>query len=101
MGDHQQLRNRFEFGAPPSWTSADTNSDVGTTGTTPTRSLPGSYIPDDPVDEIPLNPDNVATPPPFPPQRPRQNREKTCRICLSGAEDGALSFISDSYRQAV
>ena len=75
------LRNRFDFGAPASWSTARSNP-----GPAP-QNIPGAYVPDDRVGDIPNIPENVAEQPP-PPNATQQNPDKTCRICLSGAEDG-------------
>ena len=78
------LRNRFDFGATPSWSTASANTDHTQPEPTSIR-LPGAYIPDPPpvvVDE----PVNVDTSPP--PNAVPPNPDKTCRICLSGVEDG-------------
>jgi hypothetical protein len=77
-----RLRNRFDFGARPSWSTTSPASAPGTPAGSGSQSLPGAYIPDDPVNEIPHTPVNEET------RLPEQNRDKTCRICLSGVEDG-------------
>lgn len=78
------LRNRFDFGAPPSWSTASSNASSRLSDT-PSGRLPGAYIPD-PLPYTVDEPVNVDTPPPADPVRP--NPDKTCRICLSGVEDG-------------
>ena len=78
-----ELRKRFNFGAPASWSS---NGSDSVHGVPATPSLPGAYIPDDPVDDIPNSPGNVPPPANATPENP----DKTCRICLSGAEDGSI-----------
>lgn len=119
------LRHRFDFGASPSWTSfsANSSSQKGSTSadsfqSSPSRSLPGSYIPSAPENHAsqepppqynttapelePLNARYATTVEEVPdveeeyverPEEPvrqtgTQNVERTCRICLSGAEDG-------------
>ena len=83
------LRNRFDFGAPPPWSSATPTNPLDSDGYG-SHGLPGAYIPDDrvddPVDDIP-HPESR-------PQNATQNPDKTCRICLSGAEDGTALAIN-------
>ena len=79
-----RLRNRFDFGAQPSWGPESPASTPGTQAESRPRDLPGTYIPDDGVDEVHPVPVNEES------RLPQPNQEKTCRICLSGAEDGIL-----------
>lgn len=90
--NEEELRNRFNFGAPPSWNS--TSSSTGGNASRTYSGMPGSY-PQDP--EEPEIKDESPTPAEPPRQHtaadpPPQNVEKTCRICLSGAEDGRPSI---------
>lgn len=82
-----ELRSRFNFGAPASWR---TESSSPADGVPAAQNLPGAYIH---VDDVPNIPRNVPAPPPPPPNAAQQNPDKTCRICLSGAEDGRILLI--------
>jgi hypothetical protein len=82
------LRNRFDSGASPSWSTRNPHSQEGLEGSAP-QSLPGAYIPDPIVDDIPIVPGNEETfPPALPPDTTPPNPDKICRICLSGIEEG-------------
>lgn len=90
------LRNNFDFGAQPAWTTGTEADRLGSSQRF--RPFPGSYIPEDPP--IPDNDDGVPVHPvdgeaELAVAHPRQqNLDKTCRICLSGAEDGIRSDLS-------
>jgi hypothetical protein len=77
-------RKRFNFGATPSWNTEIPHSGSFTSSEGSRDRIPGTYATDDPVDDIP-NAGNVE---PESSRAPPQNPENTCRICLSGAEDG-------------
>jgi hypothetical protein len=97
MTDQGQTPQTFDFGARPEW-NADSPQphndrfDIHEIR----RRLPGSFIPDDlpaPAEPVPEAVEQEPAPvPPPPPQRPAQNPEKTCRICLSGVEDGIYDW---------
>ena len=138
------LRNRFDFGAPASWSTSLSSAENKSTSTSaaaggslhssPSRSLPGSYVlsPEDEdtgtmqrvgrpggtmgdegtgmldarkryattVEDVPeeeqVQPEapalDIATESAPAGNRPTQNVERTCRICLSGSEDGMSLF---------
>ena len=83
------LTNRFNFSAALS--SNGTGAHFQNSTRAGSQSLPGSYIRDDSPEEEELQapePERLFTPPPQP------NREKTCRICLSGQEEGtSFSYV--------
>jgi hypothetical protein len=86
---HPDLRNKFDFGAQPAWATGTERDPLGSSYRT--RPFPGSYIPDDPP--IPHNDDEVVHPvdseaEPELVNPTQQSPDKTCRICLAGAEDG-------------
>ena len=81
-----EFRSRFNFGAPASWSTATSRTNPVSSEESGSQPLPGAYIPDDPVDGIPV-------PEPPPQNATYQNPDKTCRICLSGAEDGASVIV--------
>lgn len=85
-------RHRFDFGASPSWSSGTEENGTASSSSS-ARPLPGSFIRDEPV-EIPMQPEvhEAAQPPPPPTNQSQSARERTCRICLSGPEDGICSF---------
>ena len=91
-----ELRDHFDFGARP---SRNTGTQIDPSGSSnQTLRFPGTYVPEDPIftenEQDPLDhvdpktePEDVNTTP--------QNPDKTCRICLAGAEDGNLSQCPD------
>jgi len=81
------LRNRFNFGAPQPWGTAASTGSPGSSDSSSQR-LPGSFIPEEPVVE-PLPPENAS---PEVAHEVPQNPDKTCRICLAGAEDGTTIY---------
>ena len=89
-----QVRNRFDFGATPSWNTASSHSNTTTSQDSTFTTLPGAYIRDEPVRVVPppVVPEPVEHSPPPPPNPTSPNVEKTCRICLCGAEDGKNSL---------
>jgi hypothetical protein len=99
----------------------DSTTSANSFQSSPARSLPGAYIPTPPDDHVPQEPlqYNATAPEPVPlnaryattvedvpdleeenvlrveeqvVHRGNQNTERTCRICLSGAEDGTVSL---------
>ena len=92
-----ELRNRFDFGATASWnTETPRTNPSGADRPGSQAFLPGAYIPDDAVDDTPV--DDIPMPDAPIPDTPsrngtQQNPDKTCRICLSGVEDGTNSQI--------
>lgn len=88
MTEQGQTPQTFDFGARPAWTADSPQSpndrfDIHEIR----RRLPGSFVRDDPPPAQPVLEVEEEPPAPAPPQ-PAQNPEKTCRICLSGPEDG-------------
>jgi len=59
------------------------------------RRLPGSFVRDDPLPAEAVPEAEQAAPGPRP--QPPQNAEKTCRICLSGADDGIATMGVDCH----
>ena len=84
--EESMLRNRLDIGRTASSGPEGRQADISGQANT----LPGAYVPDIDVEEVPeyrveepaaameAGGRNGTTP----------NSEKTCRICLSGAEDG-------------
>jgi len=97
MTDQDVPQQTFNFGARPTWNTdaaqqPNSRFDIHEIR----RRLPGSYIPDvpvpnPPVDDQPQVPNDLPRPQPQP-QPTAQNPDRTCRICLSGPEDGILSL---------
>jgi hypothetical protein len=81
MDGHDELRNKFDFGAAPLWNPSSAMPDESKPRP---RDIPGTF-PLFPADQI--QPERVPGVAPAHAEEPR-NPERTCRICLSGAEDG-------------
>jgi hypothetical protein len=82
-----ELRNRFNFGATPSLSIGSPRTSNTTSSEDIPQHLPGAYATEDLLNDIP-DTGNVEL---ESPRASPQNQEKTCRICLSGAEDGMES----------
>ena len=86
-----ELRNRFNFGAAPSLSTESPLTNNTTSSEDIPQHLPGAYATGGLHDDLPdagnVEPESPTTSP--------QNQDKTCRICLSGAEDGT-TFIRPS-----
>jgi len=82
MDAEGEVRNRFNFGAAPSWNPPSSSTPIEPNEP---RAFPGSY---------PFIPEEIPEEAPQPQQaqqaaeEPTQHPERTCRICFSGAEDG-------------